>query len=483
MLFLKALIFNTLFYGSTAILSVAILPTLLLPRRAYLRVLMVYFHWVTFLERVILGLSYRVEGKENLPKDGAYILGMKHQSAYETMKLHILFGDVTAILKRELLWIPIWGWHAAKLRLIPIDRSARGKAIPAMIDSARTLIEKDPHRPIVIFPQGTRVAPGVSTDDRPYKIGIVRLYEALNIPIVPVALNAGLFWGRNAFLKRGGVVTFKILPPIAPGGAEQETLKTLTDSIEGASNSLIEQADRDLNTPRQGGFFVPLLLTVFFLFLGWAALWHQAANRVETHLQHWVSAAEQRGFAINWQDKSLGGFPGPIHMQIDDMAITSLAGGIRVPQIRAQAWPLPGALIHASLPLGLEQSTLPITVRAAELRIEGLIPGFGQEIDAVTLTPLIVDASPLTLNSVGKLTLNDSGLYNGSLTHDIQGGQAFLIELMDQRLISRTIGLLIENWVKDQGQEGANDSITIETPVKDGSLFLGPFRLIDIPAR
>ena len=483
MIFLRSLIFNILFYGLTALTSFVMLPAFILPRRTYLRVLMIYFHLMTLLEKTILGLTYRVEGLENLPKDGSYIVGMKHYSAYETMKMHILFGDPTAILKRELMWIPIWGWHAAKLRLIPINRSAKGKVIPAMIDSARDVLSQTPNRPIIIFPQGTRVALDAGTDNKPYKIGIIRLYEALDIPIVPVALNTGVFWARKAFIKHGGVVTFRILPPIEPGQDGETVLKTLADQVETHSAELVEQAQ---NTARVKPSVLPAcLLILTLIFAAWTILWHQAANRVEGHLTHWVQAAEERGFAVHWQDKHVHGYPGPVRVAINGLTVTTLAGGIHAPEMRAQAWPLPGSDIMAALPQGFEQSAVPVTIRRASLVIKGLIPALGQDVREVSLHPLLIEADPLRLTSRGTLTLDADGYYNGGLNHEIIGGRAFLRALMDQGLISRTIGLLVEGWVNGQNQtpDQQDDRVVIETPVRGGALYIGPFKLLTIPQR
>ena len=154
---LRSLIFNIAFYGWTTIACFGLLWMLLLPRRHMIAVVRWYLDTVGWLERTILGLDYEVRGRENLPA-GACIVAAKHQSAWETMKLHALFGDPAIVLKRELTWIPIWGWYARKARMIAVDRGARGKALSSMIENSRPVAAEG--RPIVIFPQGTRTAPG-----------------------------------------------------------------------------------------------------------------------------------------------------------------------------------------------------------------------------------------------------------------------------------------------------------------------------------
>ncbi len=128
------------------------------------------------------------------------------------MKLHLLIDDPAIILKRELLWVPIWGWYAAKAKMIAVDRSARGRAIASMVEGAKRV--KAEGRPIVIFPQGTRTAVGRYL---PYRVGVAVLYKELNVPIVPMALNSGVYWGRRSFRKHSGRIVVEFLPPIQPG--------------------------------------------------------------------------------------------------------------------------------------------------------------------------------------------------------------------------------------------------------------------------
>src|SRR3546814_439377 len=148
------------------------------------------------------------------------------------MKIHLLFDDPAVVLKRELLWIPIWGWYAAKADLIPVNRGARGRAIASMIQGAKRMLAQG--RKIVIFPQGTRVAPGVYA---PYRVGIAALYEALDVPIVPMALNSGVFWARHSVRKKAGTITVEFLPPIPPGLQREDVLERLERELEAASRS------------------------------------------------------------------------------------------------------------------------------------------------------------------------------------------------------------------------------------------------------
>lgn len=231
---IRSLLFNLVFYVGSFVFLSACLPILLLPRKIQRRVPSAWVAFVYWVEKHVLGLDYKVIGLENLPV-APYLVAMKHQSAWETMKLYHLFGDPAIVLKKELMDLPLWGRYARAVNMVPIDRSKGREAIADMVQSAKQiLVDK---RPLVVFPQGTRVAVGKSA---PYKIGVMKLYEALNIPLVPVALNAGLFWPRNSFWKKPGTVTVKILPPIPPGGDVDATFTQLQKILEDESNALVK---------------------------------------------------------------------------------------------------------------------------------------------------------------------------------------------------------------------------------------------------
>ena len=155
MIFIRSLFFNIFFYGLTALMCVAFIPALLLSREHILKLTRFYEGCVYFLEKYIAGLDFEVRGKEYLPQGQSYIVAAKHQSAYETLKLHHLFGDPTIVLKRELLSLPLFGKFLKKLDVIPINRKNKEEAINSILEGAKRM--KDQKRPIVIFPQGTRV--------------------------------------------------------------------------------------------------------------------------------------------------------------------------------------------------------------------------------------------------------------------------------------------------------------------------------------
>ncbi len=230
---LRSIILNIVLYGFTAVMCFVMLWALLLPRRQMLAVVHLWLRQVEWIERYVGGIHYRVIGRSHIPH-GACIIAAKHQSAWETFKLHMLFGDPAIVLKKELLNIPIWGWYLRKSGMIPIDRAGRANALSGMMVAAHKAVENK--RKIVIFPQGTRVAPGVA---KPYRSGVAALYQELNLPIVPMALNSGVLWPKNGFIKKAGTITVEFLPPIPPGLKRGEMMERLKENLEAASDKLL----------------------------------------------------------------------------------------------------------------------------------------------------------------------------------------------------------------------------------------------------
>ena len=171
---------------------------------------------------------------ENLPP-GPCIIASKHQSTWETMSYTVLFDDVAIVLKRGLLFIPIVGWAMARAGNIAVARGDGAIALRGLVRQARARAKAG--RSILIFPEGTRVAVGA---ERAYHVGTAALYRQLGLPVVPVALNSGVFWGRRKWLKRPGVITVEILPAIEPGLGREVFMTTLRERIERATARLVE---------------------------------------------------------------------------------------------------------------------------------------------------------------------------------------------------------------------------------------------------
>ncbi len=203
-----------------AILALATLP---LPPMTRYRVISGWSWLVVQLARLLVGIEWRVEGAERLPDRPAVILS-KHQSAWETLAFQLIFPPQVHVLKRELLWIPFFGWGLALMSPIAIDRARGAAALRTMARKGRERLARGFW--IVVFPEGTRVAPG---ERRAYQPGGAWLAAACGAPVVPVAHNAGLFWPRNAFLKRPGTVTVRIGPTIDSRGRDSEAINALAE--------------------------------------------------------------------------------------------------------------------------------------------------------------------------------------------------------------------------------------------------------------
>jgi 1-acyl-sn-glycerol-3-phosphate acyltransferase len=204
-----------------ALIALATFP---LPRMARYQIISGWSRSVIFLSRTILGIDWRIEGSEHLPTTPAIILA-KHQSAWETMAFQMIFPPQVHVLKRELLWIPFFGWGLALMSPIAINRGRGVAALRSIARRGRERLEQGFW--VVIFPEGTRVAPG---ERREYQIGGAWLAAESGAPVVPVAHNAGLFWPRNAFLKRPGTVTIRIGPIIEAANRDPKTINKLAET-------------------------------------------------------------------------------------------------------------------------------------------------------------------------------------------------------------------------------------------------------------
>ena len=237
-LWLRSFCFNVGWYAGSVVIAVVGTPILLLPRSAVVAWARVWIAFALWWLRVTCRLGHRLVGLENLPA-GPAIIACKHQSSWETLFFTLLFDDIAIVLKRELLFIPIVGWAMARAGNIAVSRGEGATALRGMVRQAKATAARG--RSIVIFPEGTRVAPG---DQKPYQVGVAALYRQLRLPVVPVALNSGVFWGRRKFVKRHGTITMEVLPPIAPGLGRDEFMETLRARIEPATDRLVDKAAR-----------------------------------------------------------------------------------------------------------------------------------------------------------------------------------------------------------------------------------------------
>ncbi len=236
----RSLLFNALFYVNMIVRMIVALPTIVLPHAFLLGILRGYARSSLWLLRVVCGVRVEWRGREKLPP-GAYLVACKHQSVWETFALFALLPDPAYVLKRELMWIPLFGWLAAKAGMIPVNRSAHATALARMIAAARKGIARS--RQIVIFPEGTRRPP----DAKPrYLPGIAFLYAETNLPCIPVALNSGLFWPRHTLRRPPGTVLVEVLDPIPPGLGRREFMSRLQSVLEEATARLVAEGRRSI---------------------------------------------------------------------------------------------------------------------------------------------------------------------------------------------------------------------------------------------
>jgi 1-acyl-sn-glycerol-3-phosphate acyltransferase len=233
LIFLRSIAFNLFFYGWLFSLSLVCLPLLALPRAAARRVVRLGVHGVVLFLRVLVGLDYRVTGREHIPAEGPVVLAAKHQSAWDTMIFLILFDDPIYVLKHELFDLPLYGWYARRLGMIGVDRSAGAPALKGMVAKARPTLAAG--HPIIIFPQGTRTPP---CSRLPYLPGVYALAVGTGATVVPVALDSGRFWPRRKFARQPGCITIAFLPPMPKGLDRKRFMAELEERVESASDAL-----------------------------------------------------------------------------------------------------------------------------------------------------------------------------------------------------------------------------------------------------
>lgn len=231
MRFIRGLIFSILFYGNTIAMAILGLPLLILPQAVTFFWQWLWARMMMILLWLICGIRSRFEGER---PDRQVIYAVKHQSAWETIVLLALFGRPVTVMKRSLLWIPIFGFYLLRFGVMGIDRSQGKAALKHMIRVSQKAAAT--RRNLLIFPQGTRLAPG---QEHPYHSGIYAIYAATGLEVVPVALNSGCFWPKDTIAKTPGEIVVSILPPIPPGLSRQELMQRLEEAIETESQRLI----------------------------------------------------------------------------------------------------------------------------------------------------------------------------------------------------------------------------------------------------
>ena len=227
MLFLRSLLFNLFLYAGIVIVFLIAIPALFLPTKITLLFGKFLGYYVVFIVRIFLNTKVEFKGIENIPKTEKYFVACAHQSIFETFALQSILDYPVFILKKELLKIPLFGLYLKKIKSIEIVRDTTTKDNINFFDKVASII-KNEKRPLLIFPQGTRV----NVDDKvPFKKGVGRIYEALNITCIPIALNSGIVWPKNGIIKYPGKIIVSFLEPIKPGLNRDEFIKKLEMKI------------------------------------------------------------------------------------------------------------------------------------------------------------------------------------------------------------------------------------------------------------
>jgi 1-acyl-sn-glycerol-3-phosphate acyltransferase len=238
-IFLRSLVYNVLFYLLLTFWLIVAIPTFVMPRSGILHIARAWARSSIWLLRVICNVKVEYRGLEKI-QGGPLIVASKHQSMWETFALLQFFDQPLFILKRELRWIPFFGWYLIKANMIGVDRAAGGRSLLQMARRAGEEVRRG--RQLIIFPEGTRTPVGAPPQ---YKTGIAQIYVDCGVNCLPVALNSGLFWPRRTFMRYPGTLVVEFLDPLPPGLSRREFIARVSAVIEEATNRLIETAQRE----------------------------------------------------------------------------------------------------------------------------------------------------------------------------------------------------------------------------------------------
>ncbi|MES3026780.1 MAG: lysophospholipid acyltransferase family protein [Pseudomonadota bacterium] len=233
MIAIRSVIFVALFYVWSIIVAVGLSPFLLGPRSWAMELMRVWARGIIWLLRVVCDIKVEVRGKEHMPK-GAALVAPKHHCMLDVFAQFAWLPDACFVMKKELTWIPFFSWWGMRAKMIVVDRAGHATALRKLIRDSKERFADN--RQLLIFPEGTRSAPGAPAD---YKPGIAALYREIDVPVHPVATNAGVHWPKHGFMRKPGTIVFEYLEPIPPGLKRAEFMRLLQDRIETASNKLL----------------------------------------------------------------------------------------------------------------------------------------------------------------------------------------------------------------------------------------------------
>ena len=224
---IRNLIFSIFFFSGIILISIIFLPTFFFPQKFVLLGGKLMGYWTGLCLRIFLSTKIIIKGKENIITEEKFFISASHQSMFETFYLQTIFNSPVFILKKELLLIPIFGWYLKKIGSISIKRNKVTKDNLGFFEDISKIISNS-KRPLIIFPQGTRVLPN---ERPPFKKGASRIYEELKIACQPVAINSGYVWPKKGLKNSHKTITISILKPIASGLSKDEFLKNLENNI------------------------------------------------------------------------------------------------------------------------------------------------------------------------------------------------------------------------------------------------------------
>lgn len=473
--FIRSTIFNICFYTLTALACIALLPTLMMPRKIYLAVVYGFVYTTAFLEKYILGLTYEVRGIENLSQSGGYIVAAKHQSAYETFKLHILFGDPAIVLKKELLKIPLWGKYLEKSDVIPIDRSSPKMAIKSIQDGAKHVADQG--RPMVIFPQGTRVSPDTTTQEKPYKIGIVRMQEATNLPIIPMALNTGIFYPKHCWCKKPGRVIFEFLKPInASEQKPSDALKRIEEAVEEKTHHLMEEGRASIPKPISNIKTTAIIFVILTAL--WCANWYVASHLTRQAIERFLIDLKENPkiVSMNVSPLQIKGFPFSLNASINNANIETFNGEhIELNNIHAHSLPFLG--------MPIEMSATDIKYSMPHWSGFLFFDRFQAEITHKNDTLNIIHSKLNIGMSEGRAqgTINFASPYpQFDLILQIERYEPLLIELVAKKIVKEKPAMFAGVALKALERDGV---VTTTLASQDNKIYLGPIRIIELPKR
>ena len=224
---LRNFLFSLFFFGGIVIISLVFLPSLIMSQRIVLYGGKLMGHWAAISLKVFLSTKITIKGQENIIKNNKFFIAASHQSMFETFFLQTIFNSPVFILKKELILIPIFGWYLKKIGSISIKRDKTTKDNLSFFDDIIKMTSIS-NRPLIIFPQGTRVPPN---EKPPFKKGVSRIYEQLKISCQPVAINSGYVWPKKGIKKNNKNITISILKPIPSGLSKENFIQTLEKNI------------------------------------------------------------------------------------------------------------------------------------------------------------------------------------------------------------------------------------------------------------